>query len=581
MSHPTQGPRPAAAGLLSTSSPQPAQPRRAPSDEGGSSRTQRPSRPFDSPAPRASRARGRNRRNANTPTTQAGTPSSTARRTPEATPTVARTAEAGARPAPTFASLGVAAPLVKVLAGDDKRTAFPIQTATLPDTLAGRDVLGRGRTGSGKTLAFALPLVQALAEEGHHANLPHHPSALVLAPTRELASQIAGVIDPLAGAYGLRVTTVFGGVKQIHQERELARGAAIVVACPGRLEDLMGQRIISLDHVRVTVIDEADLMADMGFLPGVTRILRATPTQGQRMLFSATLDNGVDRLVKEFLHSPLMHSVDPAESPVERMTHHVFEVAGADAKKDLIQALASGTGRRIIFFRTKHRAKRTAKQLTAAGIPTVDLQGNLSQNARDRNLAAFENGEVRVLAATDVAARGVDVSGVELVVHADPPREHKEYLHRSGRTARAGATGDVVTICLPEERRDLSQVLRAAKIHVSPERVDATSPEVRELVGERAALVAPAPVAAPVQSKGRSGGRRGGGAQGGSGRGGSGRGAGSRGGSSAHAGSGHGGSGHAGSGRGSSSTRAGGSAAAASKAFRGGRSGSGRSRYGR
>lgn len=412
----------------------------------------------------------------------------------------------------------------------------------------------------------ALPLVQGLAEDGHRANLPHRPAALVLAPTRELATQIAGVIDPLAGAYGLRVTTVFGGVKQIHPERELTRGAAVVVACPGRLEDLMGQGIISLDHVRTTVIDEADLMADMGFLPAVTRILRATPTKGQRMLFSATLDNGVDRLVKEFLHSPLMHSVDPAESPVERMTHHVFEVTDADAKKQLIETLASGTGRRILFFRTKHRAKRTARQLSAAGIPTVDLQGNLSQNARDRNLAAFENGDVRVLAATDVAARGVDVSGVELVVHADPPREHKEYLHCSGRTARAGATGDVVTICLPEERRDLAQVLRSAKIHVSPQRVDAGSPEVTRLVGEHAALIAPtpAPTQAAPKSKGRSGGRRGGSSRGASGRG-------------SRAGSGSGSaerSSH-------SSTRAGGSAAAASAAYRGGRSRSGGSRRGR
>lgn len=416
-------------------------------------------------------------------------------------------ASAATTSSPTFASLGVPAELVTVLEGQGKATAFPIQTDTLPDTLSGRDVLGRGRTGSGKTLAFAIPLVARLAEAGR-TNTPHRPRALVLAPTRELASQIAEVIEPLGRAYGLRVTTIFGGVKQTRQEMALSRGAAVVVACPGRLEDLMGQGLVSLSDIAVTVIDEADLMADMGFLPAVTRILRATPEVGQRMLFSATLDNGVDRLVRQFLHDPVLHSVDPAESPVEQMTHHVFEVADADRKKDLIEALASGTGRRILFFRTKHRAKRTARQLSAAGIPAVDLQGNLSQNARDRNLAAFDSGEVRVLAATDVAARGVDVADVELVIHADPPREHKEYLHRSGRTARAGHSGDVVTICLPEERRDLAQVLRKAKIHVTPERVDAHSPEVAELVGERAARVAPRPAAQPEGSAGSSTGSR-------------------------------------------------------------------------
>lgn len=416
-------------------------------------------------------------------------------------------ASAATTSSPTFASLGVPAELVTVLEGQGKATAFPIQTDTLPDTLSGRDVLGRGRTGSGKTLAFAIPLVARLAEAGR-TNTPHRPRALVLAPTRELASQIAEVIEPLGRAYGLRVTTIFGGVKQTRQEMALSRGAAVVVACPGRLEDLMGQGLVSLSDIAVTVIDEADLMADMGFLPAVTRILRATPEVGQRMLFSATLDNGVDRLVRQFLHDPVLHSVDPAESPVEQMTHHVFEVADADRKKDLIEALASGTGRRILFFRTKHRAKRTARQLSAAGIPAVDLQGNLSQNARDRNLAAFDSGEVRVLAATDVAARGVDVADVELVIHADPPREHKEYLHRSGRTARAGHSGDVVTICLPEERRDLAQVLRKAKIHVTPERVDARSPEVAELVGERAARVAPRPAAQPEGSAGSSTGSR-------------------------------------------------------------------------
>lgn len=417
----------------------------------------------------------------------------------------------------TFASLGVPQPLVDVLVGQGKATAFPIQVDTLPDTLAGRDVLGRGKTGSGKTLAFVIPMVARLAAgSGKGRNDPHRPRALVLAPTRELATQIADVAAPLAHAYGLRVTTVFGGVKQSRQQTALDRGAAIVVACPGRLEDLMRQGIVSLSHVETTVIDEADLMADMGFLPGVTRILRATPAKGQHLLFSATLDNGVDRLVHQFLHDPKVHSVDSAESHVDTMTHHVFEVADPAQKNQLVATLASGTGRRILFFRTKHHAKRAAQQLTAAGIPAVDLQGNLSQNARERNLAAFESGQVHVLAATDVAARGVDVANVELVIHVDPPTEHKEYLHRSGRTARAGKSGDVVTICLPQERRDLALVLRRAKIHTNPIRVSAESPEVTELVGERAPRVAPSPVVRP-QNGGRSGSQQSRGRRGGSG----------------------------------------------------------------
>ena len=250
-----------------------------------------------------------------------------------------------------------------------------------------------------------------------------------------------------------------------------------------------------LDAVEITVIDEADHMADLGFLPGVTRILNATPAGGQRLLFSATLDNGVDKLVSRFLQNEVLHSVDEAHSPVAAMTHHVFTLADADAKKDVVKALASGTGRRILFMRTKHQAKKLAKQLTGQGIPAVDLHGNLSQAARDRNLAAFSSGAVKVLVATDVAARGVHVDDVELVIHVDPPMEHKAYLHRSGRTARAGAEGAVVTLVLPEQRRDVSQLLRKAAISVEPVAVTATSPEVVELVGKVAPYVKPVPVA--------------------------------------------------------------------------------------
>jgi superfamily II DNA/RNA helicase len=252
------------------------------------------------------------------------------------------------------------------------------------------------------------------------------------------------------------------------------------------------------------VIDEADHMADLGFLPGVTRILAATPAGGQRLLFSATLDNGVDKLVNRFLDKPVMHSIDEANSPVAAMTHHVFHVAGVEAKKRLVHQLAAGTGRRILFMRTKHQARKLAKQLTDAGVPSVDLHGNLSQPARDRNLAAFSSGEARVLVATDIAARGVHVDDVQLVVHVDPPMEHKAYLHRSGRTARAGSAGDVVTLVLPEQRKDTQALLRKAGITVKPQEVHADSESVQTLVGEVAPYQAPpAPKVAQVQSQAR------------------------------------------------------------------------------
>ncbi|TCK66206.1 DEAD/DEAH box helicase [Curtobacterium sp. PhB136] len=394
-----------------------------------------------------------------------------------------------------FADLGVPAPMVDVLVGQGKENAFPIQADTLPDSLKGKDVLGRGRTGSGKTIAFAIPLAARLAANPRKRR-PGRPRALVLAPTRELATQIDATLAPLAKAMGLTTTTIFGGVSQGRQVDALRGGVDVVVACPGRLADLMQQGHVQLDAIEVTVLDEADHMADMGFLPGVTKIMQATPEQGQRLLFSATLDNGVDKLVKKFLHNPVMHSVDDESSPVEAMTHHVFEVADADAKKDLVRTLASGTGRRILFMRTKHHAKRLAKQLSSQGIPAVDLQGNLSQGARERNLAKFSAGEALVLVATDVAARGVHVDNVELVVHVDPPTEHKAYLHRSGRTARAGSSGDVVTVVMPAERRDVAQMMRKAAIKVTPQQVTPNSAPVAQLVGEIAPIrhVAEAPV---------------------------------------------------------------------------------------
>ena len=410
----------------------------------------------------------------------------------------------------TFAELGVPGPLVRVLAADGKKTAFPIQADTLPDSLAGRDVLGRGRTGSGKTLAFSIPLVARLGEvdaddyenmiqcrheveqvrKGHAEErraddfLPH-PRGLVLAPTRELANQINDVLMPLAQIYGMTTTTVYGGVRYARQIRDLRAGADIVVACPGRLEDLLEQHALTLEKVEVAVIDEADEMADMGFLPPVKRLLGQVSFDAQIMLFSATLDHGVDEVVNTFLTDPKVHSVDSATAAVDEMTHHVFETTQGD-RHELVRTLASGKGRRILFTRTKFQTQKLAKDLTKNGIPAAELHGNLSQNQRDRNLAAFESGDVNVMVATDVAARGIDVSGVELVVQVEPPEDPKSFLHRSGRTARAGHSGDVVTIVLPNQRRRTRRMLHEAGLKIKPIEVTHDSPEVLELVGEPA-----------------------------------------------------------------------------------------------
>ena len=396
----------------------------------------------------------------------------------------------------SFAALGVPLPLAEDLAASGITSPFPIQTATLPDSLAGRDVLGRGRTGSGKTLAFALPLVTRLQGTRRTPGAPH---GLVLVPTRELANQVLAVIDPLAARVGLRTAVVFGGVSQGGQVRALASGVDIVVATPGRLEDLIGQGHCRLDAVEITVLDEADHMADLGFLPSVKRLLDRTPKRGQRLLFSATLDRGIDVLVKRYLHDPVTHSVDPVEAPVSAMAHHVVTVAHAD-KAAVVQDLAGGMGRSVLFTRTKHHAKKLAKQLTANGVPAVDLHGNLSQNARERNLAAFSDGSVRVLVATDIAARGIHVDDVALVVHVDPPAEHKAYLHRSGRTARAGAEGVVVTVATHEQSSEVRTLARQAGIKPTVITVVPGAHEIARLRGQKAPHVAPAAAAAPVSA---------------------------------------------------------------------------------
>ncbi|HET6391444.1 MAG TPA: DEAD/DEAH box helicase [Blastococcus sp.] len=416
----------------------------------------------------------------------------------------------------TFEALGVPAPLVEVLTTSGITAPFPIQVATLPDSLAGRDVLGRGRTGSGKTLAFSLPLVARLAASDSKRQ-PKRPRSLILVPTRELANQVAAVVDPMARALGMRTTTIFGGVGQNPQVQALAGGLDVVIACPGRLEDLIQQGHCDLGAIEVTILDEADHMADLGFLPGVKRIMDRTPKVGQRMLFSATLDNGVDVLVKRYLSSPVTHSVDPAVAPVSTMTHHVLQVQNAD-KAEVVRQLASGLGRSVLFTRTKHQAKKLAKQLTAQGVPAVDLHGNLSQNARERNLEAFSSGETRVLCATDIAARGIHVDDVALVVHVDPPAEHKAYLHRSGRTARAGAEGAVVTVSTPDQAGEVRTLARQAGITPKVSVVRPGAPEIEALTGPAAPHVEPAPVV--EQPQGNGGGRRRSG--GGSGRGASG-----------------------------------------------------------
>ena len=362
----------------------------------------------------------------------------------------------------SFADLGVPSPLLSVLTDAGIVIPTPIQDATLPDALNGRDVLGRGRTGSGKTYAFCIPLVARLAASGGRRT-KGAPRGLILAPTRELARQINETLAPLAQAMGMRTTVIFGGVGQGRQVEALNRGVDIVVACPGRLEDLMGQKHCRLDQAEITVLDEADHMADLGFLPGVTRILSATPKGAQRLLFSATLDEGVGKLVDRFLVDPVDHAVDDGSATPGPTSHYVLRVDSDDRVRALAD-LAGAHERTVMFTRTKHGAKRLAKQLTGRGVSSVDLHGNLSQNARVRNLDAFSSGEATVLVATDIAARGIHVDDVGLVVHSDPPAEHKAYVHRSGRTARAGAVGTVVTVATQDQVGEVRSLLRAAGV---------------------------------------------------------------------------------------------------------------------
>jgi superfamily II DNA/RNA helicase len=415
----------------------------------------------------------------------------------------------------TFSELGVPEALTTALTELGITTPFPIQAATLPDSLAGRDVLGRGRTGSGKTYAFVLPLLARLAAAGRPRK-PGRPRALILAPTRELATQIDATMAPLAAKLGLRTLTVFGGVGPTPQIRGLRAGVDVLVACPGRLDDHLRNGHASLDAVEITVLDEADHMADLGFLPVVRRLMDQTPSNGQRMLFSATLDNGVDVLVKRFMHKPVTHSVDSAtEAPVE-MSHHVLHVRADDRFPVLVDLLAA-PGRSVVFTRTKRRAKVLTRQLIQAGVPAVELHGNLAQNARSRNMAAFSDGTAGTLVATDIAARGIHVDDVALVVHADPPVEHKAYLHRSGRTARAGAAGTVVTLMTDDQQAEVRDLTRRAGVRPTTRRTRPGDPLLAELAPGERTFVAPSAASSSTgrdsdgaggSTTGRSGGGR-------------------------------------------------------------------------
>jgi superfamily II DNA/RNA helicase len=389
----------------------------------------------------------------------------------------------------TFADLGVPARLVDALAATGVTKPFPIQAATLPDSLAGKDVLGRGRTGSGKTYAFVLPVLARLAASGTKRR-PHQPRALVLAPTRELATQIQASVQPLAEALGLRSMTIFGGVGHGPQVNALRKGVDLVIACPGRLEDHLKAGHADLSAVEITVLDEADHMADLGFLPTVRRILEATPDGTQRLLFSATLDAGVDVLVRRFLRDPVTHSVDSTRSPVAKMTHHVLHVQ-PDTRLPVLVDLTAAPGRAMVFTRTKYGAKSLAKKLNAQGVRAVELHGNLSQGARTRNLEAFSDGSATTLVATDIAARGIHVDDVSLVIHADPPVEHKAYLHRSGRTARAGAEGTVVTLMTDAQVHDVRDLTRKAGITPTVTKLTLGDPLLTELAPGERTLVPP------------------------------------------------------------------------------------------
>ncbi|MGW7552913.1 DEAD/DEAH box helicase, partial [Streptomyces rimosus] len=368
-----------------------------------------------------------------------------------------------AAPQITFADLGLDEKIVRKLAANGVTTPFPIQAATIPDALAGRDILGRGRTGSGKTLSFGLPLLSRLAG-GHTAK--KRPRGVILTPTRELAMQVSDALQPYGDVLGLKLKVVCGGTSMGNQIYALERGVDVLVATPGRLRDIINRGACSLDDVETAVLDEADQMADLGFLPEVTELLDLIPSGGQRMLFSATMENEIGTLVKRYLTDPATHEVDAAQGAVTTMTHHVLVVKPKD-KAPVTAAIAARKGRTIIFVRTQLGADRVAEQLCDSGVRADALHGGMTQGARTRTLADFKDGYVNVLVATDVAARGIHVDGIDLVLNVDPAGDHKDYLHRSGRTARAGQSGTVVSLALPHQRRQIFRLMEDAGVDAS------------------------------------------------------------------------------------------------------------------
>ncbi|MFF1904381.1 DEAD/DEAH box helicase [Kitasatospora sp. NPDC058218] len=406
----------------------------------------------------------------------------------------------------SFDELDMPKALLSTLTRQGVTSPFPIQAATLPNSLAGRDVLGRGRTGSGKTIAFGLALLARTA--GRQAE-PGRPLALVLVPTRELAQQVTEALTPYAHSVRLKLATVVGGMSIGRQAQILGRGAEVVVATPGRLKDLIQRGACRLDSVGITVLDEADQMADMGFLPQVIELLDQVEADSQTMLFSATLDRNVDRLVRRFLKDPVTHSVDPSAAAVSTMEHHVLHVESRD-KNATIAHIASRDGGVIMFTDTKHGADRLVDELLASGVKAAALHGGKSQPQRTRTLQQFRNGQVTALIATNVAARGIHVDGLDLVVNLDPPTDHKDYLHRGGRTARAGESGTVVTLVLPNQRRETARMMATAGITPESTRVHSSDPELARITGARVPTGVPVVIADPVVERprrGASGGR--------------------------------------------------------------------------
>ncbi|MGQ4384342.1 DEAD/DEAH box helicase [Streptomyces sp. SAS_270] len=407
----------------------------------------------------------------------------------------------------SFDALDMPAALTKTLAAQGVTEPFPIQGATLPNSLAGRDVLGRGRTGSGKTLAFGLALLARTA--GRRAE-SKAPLALVLVPTRELAQQVDDAITPYATAVNLRVATAVGGMSIGRQAGSLRRGVEVLVATPGRLKDLIERGDCVLNQVAITVLDEADQMADMGFMPQVTALLKQVEPGGQRLLFSATLDKNIDRLVRMFLTDPVVHSVDPSAGAVTTMEHHVLHVADETDKKAVALRIAARDGRVILFVDTKRGADRFTKRLLASGVRASALHGGRSQPQRNRTLDQFKNGQVTALVATNVAARGIHIDDLDLVVNVDPPTDHKDYLHRGGRTARAGESGSVVTLVLPEQKREMSRLMADAGISPRTAMIKSSDTELSRITGARepsgvpVVIEVPQPVEQPKQQRPRS-----------------------------------------------------------------------------